>query len=126
VYATSAVFAQRANWIGWGITTSWIDECVANLGWIGIVAAPLSLGLICRAGDRFGDPVLKILTIAVAMLLIAVQFAAWYPVGCFWLFALYQAKSHSPSKGVRTLPQSRGCVGMMTRFAGIPLAGTKG
>jgi hypothetical protein len=89
VYVTAAALRIKANYIGWGVTTSWLDECVANLGWIGVLLAPLSIGLICRIGDGSGDAVLKIMTIAVTLLLLTVQFAAWSPLGYCWLIGLW-------------------------------------
>ena len=117
VYATAAALRFKVANIGWGITTSWFDECVANLGWVGLMVAPLSIGLICRAGDRSGDPVLKVLTIAVTLLLLTVHFAAWYPLGYFWLVALYLANSHSRFQCGRRLFLPHGGVGITSRFA---------
>jgi hypothetical protein len=122
-YATAAALHLKPIYIGWGITTSWFDECVANLGWIGVLVAPLSIGLVCRAGDWSGDPVLKVLTIAVTLLLLTVHFAAWYPLGYFWVAALYLANSQGRTRRVRLL-LPHGAVCIASRF-GTPLAKVK-
>jgi len=92
VYATAAALHIKASNIGWGITSSWLDECVANLGWIGVLVAPSTLGLICSIGDRSSDAVLKIMTIAVTLLLLTVHFAAWSPLGYCWMASLWMQK----------------------------------
>jgi hypothetical protein len=125
VYATAAALRLKVTFIGWGITTSWFDECVANLGWVGMLVAPLSIGLICRAGDRSADLVLQILTIAVTLLLITVQFAAWHPLGYFWLVALYVANSQYHPKYARRFFLSHRGVSIASHFAATPLEGAK-
>jgi hypothetical protein len=124
VYATAAALRFKVAYIGWGITTSWFDECIANMGWVGMLVAPISIGLVCRAGDRSGDPVLRSLTIAVTLLLLTVQFAAWHPLGYFWLISLYLANSQNRAKSVPRLLLPRAGVGITSRFATPPLTGT--
>jgi hypothetical protein len=98
VYATAAALRIKATFIGWSVTTSWLEECIANLGWVGMLVAPLSLAAVCRAGDRRGDPFLKVLTIAVTLLLLTVQIAAWFPLGFLWCAALWMRRRAEQSE----------------------------
>ncbi len=85
VYFTSAALGlPRASSLGWGLTTSWLDECVASFGLLGCLIAPLSLSLFCRIGDSLQAPFLSILTHLCAALFVAVE-----PIGAPWLILLW-------------------------------------
>jgi hypothetical protein len=72
--------------LGWGMTTSWLDEAIANFGWLGLLVGPLVLSAMCRFGDAFVWPPLNVLTILVVVLMLAVQLSAF--LGLFALWAL--------------------------------------
>ena len=85
VYDTArALGLNRASSIGWGVTTSWLGESIANFGWAGFLLGPLALALLCRVGDGTGDPVVRYMTVNVGSLLMAVQLAAFWPVAVIW------------------------------------------
>jgi hypothetical protein len=85
-YFTSAALGiHPARPLGWGMTTSWLEEAVANLGWVGLLVAPLSLLIICRMGDAFRWPPIRMLTALVAVLLLTVQLIAFMPLFILWL-----------------------------------------
>ncbi len=110
VYATAAAFRLPVRYLGWGVTTSWLEEAVANLSWAGLLAGPLLIGWICRMGDSQADPVVRLLTILVSCMLMAVQVAAFAPLILLWLLALArgQAIGKSPLRhpiASRILPQ---------------------
>ncbi len=102
VYATSAAFRVPARYLGWGVTTSWLEEAVANLSWAGLLAGPLLIGWICRIGDAQADHVLRLLTILVSCMLMAVQVAAFAPLILIWLLAL--ARGHALAREPRQRP----------------------
>jgi hypothetical protein len=86
VYFTSSmlsIYPPRS--LGWGMTTSWLDEMVANFGWWGLLAAPLSLLAACRLGDSFRWPTLSLLTSLVVVLFLALQLAAFLGVFALWI-----------------------------------------
>ena len=86
VYFTSAmlnIFPPRS--LGWGMTTSWLDEMVANFGLWGMLAAPLSLLGLCRLGDSFRWPTLSLLTSLVVVLFLALQLSAFLGVFLLWV-----------------------------------------
>jgi hypothetical protein len=86
VYFTSAmldIFPARS--IGWGMTTSWLDEMVSNFGLAGMLLAPLSLLGLCRLGDSFRWPTLSLLTSLVAVLFLALQLSAFLAVFLLWI-----------------------------------------
>ena len=86
VYFTSAmlnIFPPRS--IGWGMTTSWLDEMVSNFGFVGMLVAPLSLLGLCRLGDSFRWPTLSLLTSLVVVLFLALQLSAFLAVFLLWV-----------------------------------------
>jgi hypothetical protein len=86
VYQTArALSLSRATPIGWGVTTSWLDEAIANFGWSGILIAPFSLAFLCRLGDQTADPLTRYVTVSVGTLLMTVQLAAFAPLALIWL-----------------------------------------
>ena len=72
--------------IGWAMTTSWLDESVANFGLAGIFIGPLILGIICRIGHAAKEPVVDATTTLIAILFLTVQLAAFYPLAALWMW----------------------------------------
>jgi hypothetical protein len=91
VYATAAAFRLPVRFLGWGVTTSWLEEAIANLGWLGLIVGPLLPAWICRMGEASQDTIVKLLTILVSCMLLAVQAVAFAPVIGIWAAALLQA-----------------------------------
>ncbi len=84
------------------MTTSWLEEPIANCGWFGLLLAPAGLACVCRFGDSFRWPALTMLTSLVAVLLLTVEItaflallAAWFGL-CALLVALRVARAVTP------------------------------
>lgn len=86
-YATSAMLATAPRLWGWGITTSILDESIANAGWWGFLVGPLIIILICRIGDRSNSPLTRLLTPLIGSLLLTVQVVAFAPIFAIWVGA---------------------------------------
>ncbi|MQA31283.1 MAG: hypothetical protein GEU82_15850 [Luteitalea sp.] len=85
VYQTArALNLPASSSLGWGVTTSWLDEAIANCGWFGLLIGPLSLAVLCRIGDRTGDAFTRYVTVCIGTLLMAVQLAAFAPLALVW------------------------------------------
>jgi hypothetical protein len=85
VYQTSRALELRgATPIGWAVTTSWLDEAIANFGWFGLLVGPLCLAFLCRIGDRTEDSFTRYVTVCIGTLLVAVQLAAFVPLVIIW------------------------------------------
>jgi len=93
VYATAAAFRVPVRYLGWGVTTSWLEEAVANFGWPGLLLGPLLIGSICRIGDSQPDTIVCLLTILVSSMLLAVQVGAFAPLIPIWMFALLAVRA---------------------------------
>jgi hypothetical protein len=67
------------------MTTTWLDEAIANFSWPGMAIGPVLIGLICRVGDSRGSAMVRVLTVVVAVLLMSVHAIAFWPVFILWL-----------------------------------------
>ncbi len=92
VYATSAAIGITPRDLGWGITTGWLEEAVANFSWAGFLLGPLAIALVCRFGDESRDAICQLLTIPIACLLLAVQLPAFFILAGIWVFFILMAK----------------------------------
>jgi len=110
-YMTSAMrLSPPKMWLG-SMTTSWLEEAVANLGWWGVLWGPLSIALFCRIGDMCRNGVMRLLTPLLGCLLLTTHLVAVFPLYVIWfVFALFERPwrrrvngCESPSKNVPVL-----------------------
>lgn len=87
-YMTAAAMMTEPRPLGWGVTTSALDEAIANFGWFGMVLGPLGIALICRIGDRRRDAVLSMITTVIACLSMVLELVAFAPVVLLWVVLL--------------------------------------
>ena len=91
-YFTSAMLGSSPQDWGWGMTTSIFDEALANGSWLGLLAAPLVIGVLCRIGDSCSDVLVFLLTAIVASLLLTVELVAFAPLVLIWVTMIVRAK----------------------------------
>jgi len=92
VYFTSAMLNSSPVDRGWGMTTSVLDEAIANFSWFGLALGPIVLGLLCRVGDSTNDLLIALLTAIVVSLLLAVELVAFAPLFLLWLALVVRKK----------------------------------
>jgi hypothetical protein len=85
---TSALYYAEPRLWGWSMTTSWLEEAIANLSWFGTVVGPLVPALICRWSDDRRSDLIKALGILVAALTMAVHLSAFAPIAIIWLILI--------------------------------------
>jgi len=91
-YFTSAMLGSSPQDWGWGMTTSIFDEALANGSWLGLLAASLVIGILCRIGDSCSDVLVFLLTAIVASLLLTVELVAFAPLVLIWVMMIVSAK----------------------------------
>jgi len=91
-YFTSAMLGSSPQDWGWGMTTSIFDEALANGSWLGLLAASLVIGVLCRIGDSCSDDLVFLLTAIVASLLLTVELVAFAPLILIWVMMIVRAK----------------------------------
>ena len=70
------------------MTTSWLDEAIANFSWLGMLLGPLVPGLVCAIGDRRRSSGARSLTLLVASLLLTVNLVAFMSIAVLWVGAM--------------------------------------
>jgi hypothetical protein len=97
VYSTAAGLGGPVRELGWGITTSWLEEAIANFGWVGLIAGPALFVLIARVGDASANKLCGLLTILNLCLLLVVQISAFHPLCAIWLIVVLAQRSRGHS-----------------------------
>jgi hypothetical protein len=82
--------------LGWGLTSSFLDEAVANFGWVGLLIGPLVFAMLCRICDKNPDRLVKGVGLLVMGLLMSVQIVAFAPLVILWF--LHIGWSHYASR----------------------------
>jgi hypothetical protein len=124
-YVTSAAIGAPAQMWGWGLTTSILDEAIANIGLLGILLGPLALVVICRLGDAARSQLVGLLTGPIACALLVVEVPAFGAVFVAWAAAV--AWEHRPWRRRRPshehleMVAARGAIRSDTQVAGSSL-----
>lgn len=87
-YITSALFLTEPQLWGWGMTTSILDESIANFGLLGVLIGPLIILVICRIGDSADNFLLTMLSIIICVFLLTVHLVAFFPMFLVWLLLI--------------------------------------
>lgn len=88
-YLTCAIFFfnypdNSPESLGWSMTTSWLEESIANFSWAGVLIGPLCLSIICRLADHSPNRSTQGIGILVGSLLLAVQLSAFMVLALIW------------------------------------------
>lgn len=83
-YITAHALQTPAAELGWGLTSSFLDEAVANFGWFGLIIGPLLFIALCRICDATPDPLVKVVGVLLGCLLMMVEFVAFAPLAIVW------------------------------------------
>jgi hypothetical protein len=115
VYPTARALEQEPEYFGWGLTTTFLEESIANFGWLGFLIGPLTLAWACRVGDSCGNALIQLVTIVLTCLLLSVEsqvfliaIVAWIVLIC-WVRWLGPALLEQPRarRAVRRLARPR-------------------
>jgi len=69
---------------GWGLTSSILDEMVANFGWPGLLIGPALIMYLCRVCDKSHDLIVKVMGTLITCLFLTVEFVSFAPVFLAW------------------------------------------
>lgn len=97
-YFTSALFLAPPRLWGWGMTTSWLEEAIANFSWFGMGIGPLVIGIICRIGDKANNFITMILTVLIASLFLVLHLVAFASLFIIWAIVCYSSIRHQRKK----------------------------
>lgn len=96
-YFTSAALLSPPKLWNWGLTTSVLEEGIANFSWFGMILAPLLLSVICRIDDARRNPLISPITVLLASLFLTVEMTAFWPLFYLWLVSIIIAR---PQKNI--------------------------
>jgi hypothetical protein len=85
MYFTAATYDVRPEAVKSGQTASWLDESIANMGWIGLLSGPLLIAWVCRQSDRWGFLPFQILSAALSAFMLSLSSDGWIVVAPIWL-----------------------------------------
>jgi len=85
----------KRQYLGWGLTSSLLDESIANFSLLGVFIGPILIGLILRQSVRFNDPIIALLTTVLCGLLVMVHLSSCAPMLICWLFAIVLSRKSS-------------------------------
>jgi hypothetical protein len=91
-YLTAAALDVAPRDLGWTITSSVVDESVANLSWAGLLLAPLLIGVVCTVGDSARTSFTSAVTAVTGSLLLFVQATAFLPLIVTWIALVVSAR----------------------------------
>jgi hypothetical protein len=97
-HVTSAALLKPVKNHGWSLTTSWLEEAIANFGWWGMLIGPLTLSGICRIGDSCEDGLVGALTALIACLFLSVHFVSFAPIFFLWVFLVIWTRRVRPAR----------------------------
>ena len=85
---TTALMLPPTREMDWFVTTSWLEEAIANFSWVGMILGPILLSIICRLGDARKNVIVNSLTVLIGCLFLTVQLSAFWPLFYFWLLGV--------------------------------------
>jgi hypothetical protein len=98
IYVSQAAIEKASlfGFEGWVLTTSILDEAIANFSWLGIIIGPLIVCLVCRVGDACENPFISALTNLNATLFLVIDMSAFWPLFLLWLIGVFTLRLTTP------------------------------
>lgn len=113
-YMAAAALNTRAKFFGWTVTTSVLDEAIANFSWAGLLIGPLLLAMVCRIADR-ADPLGKAVGATIACIFLTLEITPLVPLILCWLVYLawsrWSARRGAERSAIPYLPAQRAVQG---------------
>lgn len=102
IYATKAAL-ETSKLSEWVVTTSILDEAIANFSWAGLAIGPLIVSLFCRIGDFYKSAFIGALTTLNAGLFLTLEFGVFNPLFGIWLIAILLTRLMTRKKTVQNI-----------------------
>lgn len=95
-YFTSAALDAPPQMWGWGLTTSFFEECISNFSIFGFFIGPFIFFRIIRKASKLNNKIFDLFTILICGILLTVEITAYYLLFVSWvvyfLYLGYQKK----------------------------------
>lgn len=119
-YVTAAALMTSPRMFGWALTTSWLEEAIANFGWVGMFIGPLVLVVMCRLGDGTQSAAVGMLTVLVTSLMLVLQLTAFAPVFGLWAASVVWSRRQLRRRVCRTIICRNGKTELLRHMSGSP------
>jgi hypothetical protein len=98
IYVSQAAIEKASlfGFEGWVLTTSILDEAIANFSWLGVIIGPLIVCLVCRLGDACENSFMNALTNLNATLFLVVDLSVFWPLFLLWLIGVFAFRLTAP------------------------------
>ncbi len=87
---TCAALGDDRHYLGWGVTSSVLDESIANFGLAGCLIGPLVFGLILRTSMQYDLAVFRMVTTVLCLMLMMVHLSSCLPMLLGWLVIFFK------------------------------------
>lgn len=85
-YFTSAMYNMEPAALGWGMTTTFFDESIANLSWFGLIFPFIFFSLFINEVKKTGSNFFIIYSTILMLIMMTVQILAFIILFLFWFF----------------------------------------
>jgi len=85
-YFTSAMYNMEPASLGWGMTTTFFDESIANLSWFGLIFPFIFFSLFINEVKKTGSNFFIIYSTILILIMMTVQILAFIILFLFWFF----------------------------------------
>jgi hypothetical protein len=87
---------------GGALTTSWLDEAMANFSWLAFFVAPWWIHILARTGNNCRSFPISLMTMLILVFIQSVHFAPWAPIFYIWVLVVGYNRLKRLSVGPRT------------------------
>lgn len=89
VYLTNAVFGfNKVELLGWGVTSSWFGESLANFGWLGVIPGILLFIAIAKLTEKTNNALIYFLGLALICYFMVLQLPNFFILLCAWMLGV--------------------------------------
>lgn len=92
-YFTSAMYDMEPTAFGWGMTTTFFDESIANLSWFGFVFPFVFFSLFINEAKKTGNQIFIMYSTILILIMMTVQILAFIILFLLWFFWFLKLKS---------------------------------
>jgi len=94
-YFTSAMYDMEPTAMGWGMTTTFFDESIANLSWFGFVFPFIFFSLFINEAKKTGNQIFIMYSTILILIMMTVQILAFIVLFLLWIFWFLKIKFYN-------------------------------
>lgn len=91
-YFTSAMYNMEPTAFGWGMTTTFFDESIANLSWLGVIFPFIFFSVFLNEAKKTGSQIFIMYSTILILIMMTVQILAFIVLFLLWFFWFIKLK----------------------------------